>query len=63
MPKTLQPSSASGTAFLPAPQPRSSTRALPARRSSSVVKPIRTAFGGDCAKPATMSGAFHGEGA
>src|SRR5512132_68707 len=61
MPVTCQPSRASGTALRPAPQPMSSACESPPRRSSRTANAIRTAFGGDCATPATVPAALHVE--
>jgi hypothetical protein len=61
MPTIGQPRRASATALRPAPQPRSSTHPLPARRRCSSANVIRTAFGADRANPATVPGVLHGE--
>ena len=60
-PTTFQPRRASGIALRPAPQPRSSARARSPCRHSVSANRIRTAFGRDCANPATVPGAFHDE--
>ena len=59
VPMTSHPSSAIGTAFRPAPHPRSIARPSRTRASSRVANPMRTWFGGECAKPATVAGALH----
>src|SRR5689334_37415 len=60
-PATYHPCSASGAALRAAPQPMSSARRPP--RARSLLAYCRSvSFGGDCAKPAAISGDVHGEG-